>query len=99
MSSRERNPVPGFGTVLNIQVRMVALLQRRDFMLLGGILAGLLAIAYWGQLSVEVNEVNMSGEIIPLFPMIAMPLLAVAALWPLTVWRHGEPSRRGYFWS
>lgn len=99
MSTRALNPAPTAGAVLRAQVRMVALLQRRDFMIIGGIAAGLIALAFWGQTSVQVNGNSSNDAAIPIFAAVSLPLMLVGALWPIGVWRLDDPARRGYFWS
>ena len=98
MSSRALNPVPSWATMAKAQLRMVALLQRRDFLILAAIAAGLLALALWGwgQLPATFED---ELDVLPVFPVLALPLAAIAALWPLGVWRADDPGRRGYFWS
>jgi hypothetical protein len=100
MSTRALNAAPTPGAVALNQLRMVALLQRRDFLILGAIALGLIALAVYGYTNGEMS-VNMDGgpEILPIFYPLTFPLLPLAALWPLGVWRRDDPSRRGYFWS
>jgi hypothetical protein len=99
MSSRALNPTPSWGRTVEAQVRMVALLQRRDFLILGVVAAGLIGLALWGYTKLPATIDTDDLDILPVFPALAFPLAAIAALWPLGVWRRDEPGRRGYFWS
>jgi hypothetical protein len=100
MSSRALNPMPTWGAIAKEQVRSVALLQRRDFAVLGALCAGLLAVVAlaYRQLPPTLEDIG-DMPITPIFPALALPLGCIAVLWPLGVWRRQDPARRGYFWS
>jgi len=91
---------PSWKAVAGAQLRMLALLQRRDFIALGLILLSFLLVMLVGITWATVN-VEGSGlpEIIPLFQLLVPPVVIVAAVWPLGVWRWDSPDQRGYFWS
>jgi hypothetical protein len=93
------NATPSWGTIVGAQLRLVARLQRRDFAILGAIAAGLLALVLWGYMKMPSEFQSDGPEVLPVFPGLAYPLVFIAALWPLGVWRRDEPGRRGYFWS
>lgn len=93
------NPVPPWKAVAVEQLRTVALLQRRDFLVVGGITVTLVMLSLWGLTQVHVAQQQTMQLTIPLFRGLTTPLTLVGALWPLGVWRHDSPDRRGYFWS
>jgi hypothetical protein len=101
MSTRTLNPAPSWGAVARAQLRMLALLQSRDFAILGGLCGVLLLIglAAFSTLPPTLEEMGEVPPLTPIFPFLALPLGWIAALWPLSVWRREDPSRRGYFWS
>lgn len=79
------------------QLRMVAHLQKRDFVVLGALLTLLLGLVIWGQ--IQMNPDNVGSDTIPIFRGLTIPLAFVGAFWPLGVWRADSPGQRGYFWS
>jgi hypothetical protein len=101
MSSRALNPVPSWGVVARAQLRMVALLQRREFVILGLLCAALVAVSLWsyGQPPPTWDDLNDIPPSLPVFPALGLPLAFIAAVWALSVWRSEDPTGRGYFWS
>lgn len=99
MSTRTLNPAPSWATVALAQLRMVALLQRRDFLALGVIVTMLLGLSIWGYIQMPDEYSGSRDQVLPLFPPLAIPLALIGAFWPLGVWRKDSPERRGYFWS
>lgn len=98
MSQPELNPAPSWRTLVPTQLRMLAQLQKRDFVVLGSIVAALVALAVWGIVRASPPTQPSTGTLMVL-PILAIPFVVVAALWPLGVWRQDAPERRGYFWS
>jgi hypothetical protein len=74
------------------------MLQKRDFIALGVIVGGLTVLALWGIFTVTPPD-HISNETLLVFGLLAIPCAAIAAFWPLGVWRQEAPERRGYFWS
>lgn len=98
MSKPELNPAPSWRTLTPTQLRMLAQLQKRDFVVLGGIVAALVALSIWGIFR-ATPPTHPSPQPFMVFTLLAIPLVVVAAIWPLGVWRQDSPARRGYFWS
>ncbi len=98
MSKPDLSPPPSWRTVAPTQLRMLAQLQKRDFMVLGIIVAGLVALSIWGIFHTSPPR-NPSHGAVMFFALLAIPFAIMAALWPLGVWRKDAPERRGYFWS
>jgi len=94
MSSSSQNRIPAWGSIAVEQGRMLLLLQRRDFLIVGLIGVGLVVLGLWGIFSREFTD-----EVVEAFRYLFLPLIPLGALWPLGVWRHDGPSQRGYFWS
>ncbi len=100
MSSNVQGQRLSWGAIAAAQLRMVARLQRRDFLVFAGIGAALLALALYGLVELAKRPVPQQppGEL-PIFAGLKYALLLVGALWPLGVWRRDTPEQRGYFWS
>lgn len=97
MSAERLYATPSWGAVTLEQLRMLTLLQRRDFIAIAVIGGLLVALALYGLLNAQFTT---SGPIqVDVFRMFRLPLVLVGALWPLGVWRHGTPAQRGYFWA
>jgi hypothetical protein len=102
MSSRSSGRTPSWGAVALEQGRMLLLLQRRDFLIVGLIGVGLVALGLWGLMQIPGEEAISRGSTMHVLEALGplfVPLIPVGALWPLGVWRHDGPSQRGYFWS
>lgn len=99
MSDRGSSTVPAWSAVALEQARTVALLQKRDFLVVGGITVFLALLSLWGLTRIRFVPEEASQQAIPIFRALATPLALVGALWPLGVWRHDSPDRRGYFWA
>ena len=92
MSSRSLNPAPSWRTIALAQLRLVALLQRRDFYVLGAIAAGLVALAVFGYTRGNM-EAGTRSTTLRVFPALAYPLAIIGAFWPLGVWPLGSGYR------
>jgi len=77
---------------------MLSQLQKRDFVVLGIIVAALSALAIYGIFHTAPQGNDSDGALM-MFAPLAIPFALVAAFWPLGVWRQESPERRGYFWS
>jgi len=97
MSRPDLSPTPSWRTIAPTQLRMLSQLQKRDFVVLGSIVAVLVALSIWGIAHVSPDQ--GSNETAMIFAMLAVPFVVVAAFWPLGVWRKESPEQRGYFWS
>ncbi|MGE0158910.1 MAG: hypothetical protein AB7T31_05815 [Gemmatimonadales bacterium] len=97
MSTRALNPEPSPGAVAGAQLRMIAHLQKRDFIVLGALVVALIGLVTWAQIRMDADDVG--SDTIPIFRGLAPLLALVGAFWPLGVWRADTPERRGYFWS
>lgn len=98
MSKPELSPTPSWRTIASAQLRMLALLQRRDFIALGSIVVALAGLSVWGIFRASPPN-HPPTETLMVFALLAIPLALVAALWPMGVWRQESPTRRGYFWA
>ena len=87
---------PGFASVLGEQVRAVGLGLRREAAYLAALL---LALALF--IAFNAVRARASGSTIAagFAPQSALPMVALALVLPLAVWKGEEPGRRGYFWS
>lgn len=99
MSSRNPSVLPPWSAVAVEMIRTVAVLQKRDFYVVGAITAALVLLSLWGLTNVHVVGQGAGQIRIPILRGLVTPLTLVGALWPLGVWRHDSPDRRGYFWS
>src|SRR5690606_25104250 len=99
MSSNVQGRTLSWGAVAAAQLRMVALLQRRDFLVFAGIGAVLVALSLYGLMEIAKNPPQRPPDELPLFEGLKGALLLVGLLWPLGVWRRDTPEQRGYFWS
>jgi hypothetical protein len=96
MSDRSLNPTPSWGAVALEQLRMLALLQRRDLIavaLIGGLI---MASASYGLLmlgAVDTRPAELHSF------AFGVPLVLIGLMWPLGMWRHGRPGQRDYFWT
>jgi hypothetical protein len=97
MSRPDLSPTPSWRTIAPAQLRMLAQLQKRDFVILGSIVAVLVALSIWGIAHVSPDQ--GSNEPAMVFAILTIPFVLVAAFWPLGVWRKESPEQRGYFWS
>lgn len=93
MSTRTLHPRPSLGAVAREQMRAVALAVRPEMLLL----AGLLALATGMILYQQARFGRPLG--FDFLPQMATPLLFLAFLVPLSVWKDDAPSRRGYHLS
>jgi hypothetical protein len=98
MSRPDHSSPPSWRTIAPTQLRMLAQLQKKDFMILGSIVAVLVALAIWGIAHASPPD-GGSNEPAMVLAMLAIPFVLVAAFWPLGVWRKESPEQRGYFWS
>ena len=98
MSMSSLNPGPSWGSVARAQFHMLARLQRRDFIILGAIVAALAGLAVWGLRSATLDGPSQPGTI-PFFVLFTAHLSIVAAFWAIGVWRRDSPEERGYFWA
>lgn len=98
MSQPDLSPAPAWRTVWPTQLRMLSQLQKRDFVVLGIIVAVLSALAIYGIFRTQ-PPTNRSTETVMMFALLTIPFALVGAFWPLGVWRKESPERRGYFWS
>jgi hypothetical protein len=78
---------------------MLARVQRREFVILGTIVAALVALALWGLARGTMDFGPSGSETIAILPLFSIPFAVIAAFWPLGVWRRDGPEERGYFWS
>ncbi|MCG6956935.1 MAG: hypothetical protein LJF04_13175 [Gemmatimonadetes bacterium] len=97
MSRPDPTSPPSWRTIAPTQLRMLAQLQKKDFVILGSIVAVLVALSIWG--IAHASPDNGSNEPAMIFAILTIPLVIVAAFWPLGVWRKESPEQRGYFWS
>ena len=97
MTTSTLHPAPTWRAIVAAQLRMVLQLQKRDFLILGGLLVVLVGLSLWGQLRMDADSAG--DDTIPIFWGLTVPLALVGAFWPLGVWRADSPAQRGYFWS
>lgn len=98
MSRPDSSSPPSWRTIAPTQLRMLAQLQKKDFVILGSIVAVLVALAIWGIAHASPSD-RGSNEPAMVLAILAIPFVIVAAFWPLGVWRKESPEQRGYFWS
>jgi hypothetical protein len=99
MSTRALNAQPTLGKVAIAQLRMVALLQRREFVLLGVLAVASYALGLWGYAVMTPPDPSANTGTISIAYGVAPFTILLGALWPMSVWRLDDPARRGYFWS
>jgi len=99
MSSNAQGRTLSWGAVAAAQLRMVALLQRRDFLVFAGIGAVILGLALYGLVEIAKTPPPRPPDALDLFEGLKAAFALVGALWPLGVWRRDSPDQRGYFWS
>jgi hypothetical protein len=99
MTPETLNPEPSPRAVAAAQLRMLTLLQKRDFLVLGLFAVVLVGLLIWGQMQMDANMDTDASDAVAIFRGLALPLALVGTFWPLGVWRAAAPEHRGYFWS
>ncbi len=97
MTHRTLNPAPSGRAVALAQLRMIAHLQKRDFVVLGALLVVLIGLVIWGQTQMDADYDG--SDTIAIFRGLAGAMALLGAFWPLGVWRADSPGQRGYFWA
>lgn len=92
MSPYALHPLPSRRAVVREQVRTVGLSLRREGLVLAGLLTAFSLFIAW----IAANGANPA---LPFVPAAAIPLLIVALLVPMAVWKGEDPARRLYHWS
>ncbi|HET7461694.1 MAG TPA: hypothetical protein VFJ82_10605 [Longimicrobium sp.] len=84
------NPVPAWKTVAREQFRSVGVALRRE---------ALVAAGFVGVLSVWIGYLGVNGfsdARVPFSPEAGLPVVLLALLAPMAVWKGEDPARRGY---
>ena len=91
------HPTPHWQIALREQFHAVGLAVRREALVLGGLVVAFTGLAIWSYLRALGNpNHNVSFDFVP---FVALPLIFLGFLVPLSVWKGDEPFRRSYLWS
>jgi len=92
MEARALHPTPRWSDVLREQFRAVGIALRPELLLLGALLAGLSALV----MVIHLRNPQVTFDFVP---GIAVPVMLLAILAPIGIWKGDEPGRRSYLWS